>query len=92
MENWLYDWNTIKSVSSHYQTNETLPKSIFEQIVKGMDDTITSFVFVVWKEYVSQNVRLFHQCFLCSRSFSLTLLLVCFFLFETDVNEDQYDS
>ncbi|XP_042197115.1 probable cytosolic oligopeptidase A [Callorhinchus milii] len=35
MENWVYDNNTISLISSHYKTGETLPQSMFEQIVKA---------------------------------------------------------
>lgn len=35
MENWLYDKTTMNLVSGHYQTNETLPDEIFQQVVKG---------------------------------------------------------
>ena len=35
MENWLYDINTVNKVSGHYQTGETLPNQLFEQLVKG---------------------------------------------------------
>jgi len=35
MENWLYDWNTLQKVTSHYKTGETLPQDFFKQIVKG---------------------------------------------------------
>ena len=35
MENWLYDSNTIKTVSGHYETGETLPESLFNKLVKG---------------------------------------------------------
>jgi len=35
MENWLYDWNTIKQISSHYVTGEHLPIELFKQINKA---------------------------------------------------------
>ena len=35
MENWLYDWDTIKMVSGHFKTGETLPREKFDQLVKG---------------------------------------------------------
>jgi len=35
MENWLYDWYTIQKVSAHYQTNEILPREMFDQLVKA---------------------------------------------------------
>lgn len=35
MENWLYDWTTIQSISSHFKTKEPLPEKIFKQILKS---------------------------------------------------------
>ena len=35
MENWLYDPQTIGVVSSHYQTGERLPDTLFQQVLKG---------------------------------------------------------
>ena len=35
MENWLYDWDTIKMVSGHFETGQTLPREQFDQLVKG---------------------------------------------------------
>ena len=34
MENWLYDLVTIGVVSSHYQTGEKLPGTLFQQVLK----------------------------------------------------------
>ena len=36
MENWLYDWTTMKKIAGHYKTGEILPKEIFQQILKGL--------------------------------------------------------
>ncbi len=33
MENWLYDWQTMQSVSGHYKTEEVLPREIFDRVV-----------------------------------------------------------
>ncbi|XP_030839819.1 probable cytosolic oligopeptidase A isoform X2 [Strongylocentrotus purpuratus] len=35
MENWLYDPETIGVVSSHYQTGERLPDTLFQQVLKA---------------------------------------------------------
>lgn len=35
MENWLYDWNTIKQISSHYVSGEYLPIELFNQVTKA---------------------------------------------------------
>ncbi|XP_070570335.1 uncharacterized protein [Ptychodera flava] len=35
MENWVYDEVTMATISGHYQTGETLPKHLFEQLVKA---------------------------------------------------------
>jgi len=33
MENWLYDWNTMRRISSHYVTGDHLPDEIFQQLI-----------------------------------------------------------
>ncbi|XP_072033183.1 uncharacterized protein [Amphiura filiformis] len=35
MENWLYDSSTIKTVTGHYQTGETIPNQLFQQLVNA---------------------------------------------------------
>nr|XP_054762474.1 uncharacterized protein LOC129269050 isoform X1 [Lytechinus pictus] len=35
MENWLYDPQTINVVSSHYQTGDRLPDTLFQQVLKA---------------------------------------------------------
>ena len=35
MENWLYDKTTMEMISGHYQTGQTLPGEIFQQVCKG---------------------------------------------------------
>lgn len=35
MENWLYDKTTIEMISGHYQTGESLPDELFQQIYKA---------------------------------------------------------
>nr|XP_006814565.1 PREDICTED: organellar oligopeptidase A, chloroplastic/mitochondrial-like [Saccoglossus kowalevskii] len=35
MENWVYDKNTMATISGHYQTGETLPKHLFDQLIKA---------------------------------------------------------
>ncbi|XP_043945706.1 probable cytosolic oligopeptidase A isoform X2 [Protopterus annectens] len=35
MENWLYDHRTVMSISGHFQTGESLPLHMFEQILRA---------------------------------------------------------
>ncbi|KAI8506429.1 hypothetical protein Bbelb_158560, partial [Branchiostoma belcheri] len=33
MENWVYDWDTMRHISGHYQTGDTLPRDLFNKLV-----------------------------------------------------------
>jgi len=54
MENWLYDWTTVKKLTSHYKTGDSLPPGIFQQILKGKSLKLNSFS----SEYIVLLVRL----------------------------------
>jgi len=44
MENWAFDWDVVKSISSHYQTGQELPKSEFDKLIATKNYNSAMFV------------------------------------------------